>query len=469
MKRNLVLCLSLLALAPAAFGLPNEKARAAEFYRRGVAAEAKAKASYTQWVKTVRTPPLDAYVKQWVTALENYTNATWLNPSHWQAQKRLGLLYAGSWGSYPNDYMALLHLTAYLALQPNDAGADQAKELADRSLNRVMSMLTVHRVAGEGGLAHALRESGLVAPVEPEPAAGEGGEMGAPGGAPGGGAMPAGGGMPGGESSAGMEGMGMEGGEGAAAPDPIKIDLPDLSAAGIAALAAGASGEARGQFEQALRDLNAAAAYVPACLTTIAGMHRLMTYWDQSKVAYDPRLPQALIGECVLQIRRQFTRQRVANLAQLRQEYQKVAGLGGVTEVDLFGQEDPTTALPEFLLAAEKVEIDQADRQFWSAAAKTWAVRMPSSEGDDYLSNILATIAVTDQASYEWLSWRKIAFAGLPEVYGVASAERVFLRDYELLGTGEITIWPHGPLAPARTNVGQLHGDRQWLLAANEK
>lgn len=207
MKRALVVMVAVAAIAPGR-GAESSLARAEAFYQRGVQAEAQSDAEFRQWARTVRVAHLDRYVDRWVYALDMYTNCLYLNPAHQKAHERLGLIYAEGWGTHANDYMALIHLTAALALDPQSYRAERLKELADRSLRRVSASFASQRLGAEGGyaiflaLARELEGGGAQAGAEGEagtqgggmpgtatgpPAGGPGMMMGGPGGDTGGG------------------------------------------------------------------------------------------------------------------------------------------------------------------------------------------------------------------------------------------------------------------------------------------
>ncbi|NUQ00116.1 MAG: hypothetical protein HUU35_09715, partial [Armatimonadetes bacterium] len=142
----------LLVYTNLAAALPGDRQRAENYYQRGAKAEALSDAAFKVWQQTIRVTYLDVAVDRWVYAVDQYSNATYYDPTHWRAHRRLGMLFAEAQGRHANDELALMHLVAYLALAPNDAGVARAKQTADARLARIQARIEAQKIHGEGHL-----------------------------------------------------------------------------------------------------------------------------------------------------------------------------------------------------------------------------------------------------------------------------------------------------------------------------
>ncbi|MCC7494222.1 MAG: hypothetical protein IT204_17825 [Fimbriimonadaceae bacterium] len=499
------LLISLLTLATVATAAPPKKGvsyqqLAEQYYRRGRQAETLSDAAYRNWARSLKVGSFDASTDRWLVAVDCYSNAVRFNPAHWRAQQRLGILFSQARGTHAHDTLALLHLVAYSALQPGDIGTIKAKELADERLRGIMARRERHKIRGEiivdpvrvvaMGIEQA-KDEYLIAARELTDAAKQQTELAAytstlpglfaeqinfnaelakrilernavaataaGGGASGPGAPGASGPMPAGGGSAGppVEGGASGGAGGAAAGGSVVQVTPTRSVA------------------ETYVDLAYAAGYVPDCLAMISGMHRFMTYLDQHRVAYDPRLPEMLIGECMVHLRGLFTRGKVAGAEAFRQEYGRWAGAGPVTMADAWSLYDYAKERPEFLVASGQVLKPDLDEKFYNEAAKELTLRMPRympGEHEEVIRRfalLVGNVSISAaEAQRSFLAWRNILLGDSAASYGLRTGEEVYLRDYRRVGTGEVSTWRPGPLAPLGTAA--LPGEeRDWLLASN--
>ncbi|MBI2298635.1 MAG: hypothetical protein HYU66_06730 [Armatimonadetes bacterium] len=475
----LTLCAAALAAPkPAAAPRPATAAQRAEaFYQRGRAAERLSDAAFERFKQTINARYIDVYLNRWVFALDQYQNAVTIDPSHWKAHKRLGLIYAGAYGTEANDYLGLFHLTCYMALKPDDPEVYRCKLLADRSVHRMFVHMGALRAHWEYELFDKVKEAGMLPDMSEKDTGGMGGGMmgaagGGGGGVPGGGKGaagpsgmgPRGAGAGGGESGGMGGGMMGGGGQGTSELDQISDDIYEKA---LALLHTSTEVDPRAAGD----------AYVSCFLAMMSHMHWMMIHWDEAGTAYDARLPQALIGQGIVELRRFYTRGKMGGLgtlpglsdlvpgmgelgsfmavrsednvigiigvpAQINAEYARLTKGGhNVTAEDLWGTADAAATLPDFVLAAEKIDPKDLERKYWSTVKKASSVAWDhwadfKSKPEDFLVGYVTAVAFNP------------AFDGISRKLGLQAPEDVFLRDYKRLGTGEITTWPEGALAP---------------------
>lgn len=476
----------------------SEIEAAEEFYRRGNAAEAMSNAAFTCWVKTLRVPNFDVATNRWVFAVDQYANATRYNPAHWRAQRRLGLLLANAPGTHAYDVLAVMHLVAYMSLAPEEPQVPRAKQLIDQRLGSLIARRELEKIRGEADLDpvrateiiadrakaeylavarrmtdYAKQQSELEAFARGVPsvfaeqvlynhdmakrvlernaasaaaAGGMGGGPGGPGGMPGG--APGGpGGMPGGAPG----GPGVVGGGGGAG-------------GGTAALTATAT------VPETFRDLARTCNYVPEFLAMIGAMHRFMDYLDYYKIAYDPRPPQMLIGESVVQLRRLFTRNRIAGPTAMRGEYNAIADKGSVHTLHFWTNRDFRRPLPEYLLNPGQMPKNDLIEKQYNASMQTQVVRPPgyrkAEDETEHMARNIAQINLSTVGSQEsWLLWRNVLLKRNPLFVGGNVADDDFLARYVGVGTGQLSTWVPGPLPKRETKTAAGTEDRRWLVS----
>lgn len=464
-----------------------DEARAQVYYLRGQQAETLSDMAYRRWVRNVDVNAFDNSTDRIIFALDQYQNAVRLDPAHWRAHRQLGLLLGKARGSFAHDVLALLHLTCYMALAPDDPMTVEAKQTADARLNEVRAVLELSKLSGEDHLpvedavslavqaavndyyrhtrsmdddfANAERLS-VFARSFPESYAQEvkfnaelaqrirsRNEAAAMGGAEG---------MSGGEMMVGDSGGGggESGGEGG----------------GTASVAATDAAEG-----PVVRDLSLISRYVPVYLGIMGSMHLFMNELDRRQKAYDPRLPESLIGESVLQLRRLFTRGAERQLDAVRQKYGQLAAakqatVDPVRADDFWSQRDPAVSSAIQLAAAGERPKDEVDREFYEKAVGLMAVRYPGYRADeedteDFAHDIDAANVATAESQKHWRDWRNVHLGVLPETFGLKTADEVFVRDWMRLGTGEITPWPAGPYIPGTRTAANAQ-DAGWLVAS---
>ncbi len=481
-------CLLLAMVASASFGQSSGRAKVDEalaqvYYLRGQQAESLSEAAYRRWLRNIDVNAFDNATDRIIFALDQYQNAVRLDPAHWRAHKRLGLLLARAGGSFAHDILALLHLTCFMSLAPDDPGVVEAKQIADARLNEVRRVCEQSKLSGEDHLpvedavslavqaavndyyrrtrreedsfqnadrlsvfARSLPESfAQEAKFNAELAARIRGRN--EGAAAAGGAMMGSGGemMVGGEGAA--SGGSSEGGE-----------------AGATSIAATDTAEG-----PVVRDVALITRFVPVYLGIMGSMHLFMNEVDRRQKAYDPRLPEALIGESVVQLRRLFTRGAEGNLNAVRQKYGQVAQAGHVKADDFWSQRDPSVSSAIQLAADGERPKDEVDREFYEKAIGLMAVRYPGYRADeadteDFAHDIEAANVSTTESQKLWRAWRNVHLGVLPETFGLKSADEVFVRDWARLGSGEITPWPMGAYIP-QTRTAAAAEDAGWLVA----
>jgi hypothetical protein len=218
------------------------------------------------------------------------------------------------------------------------------------------------------------------------------------------------------------------------------------------------------------RDIALITRFVPTYLGIMGSMHVFMFALDARQTAYDPRLPEALVGESVMQLRRLFTRGAEGNLNAVRQKYGQVAQSGDVKAADFWSQRDPGVSRAIQLAAPGERAKDEVDREFYEKSIGLMAVRYPGYRADsedtsDFAEDIEAANFATAEAQIAWREWRHVHLGIMPEAFGLKDADALFAQDWMRLGSGEITPWPMGAYIPqARTAV--VAGDAGWLVAA---
>ena len=484
-------CLLLAMVVSSAFGQGSnryrvDEARAEVYYLRGQQAESLSEAAYRRWLRNIDVNAFDNATDRIIFALDQYQNAVRLNPSHWRAHKRLGMLLGRAGGSFAHDLLALLHLTCYMALAPDDPGVVQAKQTADARLNEVRGVCEISKLSGEDHLPvddaislavqsavndfyrHTRDQNddfenaerlAIFARYFPEryvqeakfnaeladrirsrnEASAMGGEMGGSGG----GEMMVGG--------SDMGGSGGESGEGG----------------GGAGTSAAATDAAQAPVN---REVALISRFVPTYLGIMGSMHVFMHELDRRGTAYDPRLPEALIGESVMQLRRLFTRGAEGNLNAVRQKYGQVAQAGQVRADDFWTQRDPAIDQAIQLAADGEREKEQVDREFYEKAVGLMAVRYPGYRADEddteeFAEDIDAANLATGEVQIAWRDWRNVHLGIMPEVFGLKDADSLFARDWARLGSGEITPWPMGAYIP-QSRTAEVPGDAGWLVAS---
>lgn len=480
-------CLLLAMIATSAFGQSTgrqkvDEALAQVYYLRGQQAESLSDSAYRRWVRNVDVNAFDNATDRIIFALDQFQNAVRLDPSHWRAHQHLGLLEAKAGGSFAHDVLALLHLTCYMALAPDDPGTVEAKQIADARLNEVRRVCEQSKLSGEDHLpvedAVSLAVQAAVndfyrstrrveetfdtaerlavyARSFPDSYAQEikfnaeladrirsrnegatmGGEM-----------MGSGGEMMVSDSGgAGAEG----GGEGGGSTSVAATDAAE---------------------GPVVREISLITRFVPTYLGIMGSMHLFMNELDRRQKAYDPRLPESLIGESVVQLRRLFTRGAEGNLNAVRQKYGQIAQAGQVKADDFWSQRDPAVSSAIQLAADGERPKDEVDREFYEKAIGLMAVRYPGYRADkedteDFAHDIDAANVATGEAQKHWRDWRNVHLGVLPEVLGLRTADEVFVGDWARLGSGEITPWPMGSYIP-QTRTADAGDDAGWLVAA---
>ncbi len=472
--------MGLAAVAQVALAAPSREQLAEQYYQRGMKSQALSEAAFRGWARTLSVPARDLSTDAWLFAVDQYSNAVHYNPAHWRAHRRLGQLFAQARGTHPNDTLAVMNLVAYLALAPNDPGTPDAKITVDQRLATLVSQNEIRKLAGELSLdpvkarqmfAQEARDDYLAAAREESDLFKQQSDLAAFSSAlpdmfaeqvhfnaelakriserskAAAGGMGGEGAMPGGEA-----GVPMAGGPGA-------------EAAGEGT----AEQEATATEEEVFRNVALMVAYVPDYLAMIGGMHRFMAYCDQHRVAYDPRAPEMLIGEAVIQLRRLFTRGAVGQLAAVKNEYAKMAKVGSLSPQDFWSYRDYSEPMPDFLIAAGSLERPDLEEKFYGKSISTSVVRLPaySKDADDLdLANAIDRANLSAAESLlEWMRWRDALLAGTAGAYALSTADEVFLRDWMRVGSGQVTGWVGGPLPPVRTASAPVT-ERSWLVAA---
>lgn len=462
---------------------PADYARAETFYQRGRHAEQISDAEYARWIQTINVGHFDTHADRAAFAIDQYMNAVRLDPAHWRAHRQLGLLLNRYRGTQANEQLAAVHMVAYLALQPEDALADTTKDRLDSMLlgddpgqgmfGRIDWASRIDFLEAVAVLQHpdtmeefrafiggytnmAGRQLGRLTPV-------------------------------------------------AAATSGSFADLQDEGIAHHEAM----TGLYRSRLDTAGEDLSGdkrtleetvtrSAAYVSNYLYFIGSMHRFMNHLKVRGIPFDPRLPNALIGESIAQIRLLFTKNQGWHItgtilsieygnyrtysrnlrslwmdpdpAYVQDEYSRLAELGDVSTGDLWGTRDYTRPLPDEYVEAGTVEQPGRDRQAYNTVVAASNLNLPryqvKEDEPGFNEAITAAADVTSHEAWkEWVKWRHIHLWKCAEAYGLDGPDQLYVRDYIRVGSGEISRWERGPMGRAEMTTGQTD-DRAWLMAA---
>lgn len=469
---------ALMATATAAWAGPSQAAQAEAYFQRGWQAERMSDAAFARWVRTIKVGNLDEHVDRSIFALDQYSNAVRLNPAHWRAQRQLGGLYHALGGSQAHSQLAICHLVAYMALRPEDSGVPAAKERVDTLLQRLHRRIDYSRAADEADAIDALRDGATLEAFR--------GFVGAF------------------QDMAGRR-LGRLTPVSAATPGSF-AETQDLGIAFHEAMAGiwksrlDTAGEALSGDRELLENaVSRSAAYVSNYLYFIGAMHRLMQYLDARGVAYDPRLPNALIGESITQMRLLLTRRGAFKVdADTRRrtsgssrftlhimwiqydepdpdivtdEYTRLAELGTLTADDLWGTRDYSRPLPEQYTEAGAIEQPGRDRQAYESVAAASSLELPGyrrrPEEDWGIWNearLAGADVVAFEAYKEWVKWRNVHLWGCAAAYGLTTPDELYLRDYARVGSGEISRWEAGPMGRVDL-LSAAPGERDWLYA----
>lgn len=468
---------SVLLAGGAALAAPSDLQRAEEHFQRGLQAERLSDAAFSTWVQTIRVSPLDVHVDRGVFAMEQFANAARLNPAHWRAQRHLGFAYARQGGTQAHGQLAIVHLVAYMALRPEDSLVTAAKERVDGLLEQFSRRQDWNRAVDEADAVDALRDPatleafrGFVAAAL-EMSSRRLGRL-----------TPV--------SAASVGSFGEIQDKGVAYHEAMT---------GIWRSRLDTAGDALAGSQKTLEDtVTRSASYVSNYLYFVGAMHRFTQYLDKRGVAYDPRLPNALIGESVAQLRQLYTRrggfrietnrtESTVGNARYRlhsiyyayiepdpelipDEYSRFAELGNLTAADLWTTRDYSRPLPEEYVEAGAVEQPGRDRQAYETVAAATSLAIPRYQDrpeEDWGTWNEARLAAIDtvafEAEKEWLKWRNVHLWGCARAYGLETADELYLRDYERLGSGEITRWMDVPIG--RADLISEADDRAWLVA----